>query len=517
MQGDFLAEVFGDALGYVGPLDGKEVWHREQHFHIGDETPDAVLGFFRQSEEHKPLAVIELKGPKVHLDRDRSNGRTAVAQCWDYLVNTPPECRWGIVSNIVSFRLYERNSTKRKYEHFTLQSLRDFDVFKQFYVLFHRQGLIDQSLLGPPRAVVLLKESTERQWEVGDQLYDLYSSNRAALIAELRFKHNRTEDEAIEMAQRLFDRIIFIAFCKSRRLLPENTVSTAYGVNGFQDVTNPRWQSFKTLFHFIDVGNEKHGIYRYNGGLFQPHAVDDLELPDEPWTTVFRAISKYDFAGEVNLEVLGHLFERSITELEKLKEWGLFGDKEKAERYASMPQSAKRKQLGAYYTPPQLTSRIVQYTVEELIAERFAAAAVEFGVPEEGCQPGRNARRRRILATMSRHFAEFKDRRSGLRQRRLPVPSLRRAGRALPRNHRPPRPVGRSEGGETCRSDSDVHSAGEPLRRRSLARGGRNHATGPLDSLGQSGPTACQAFGEHHPRQLAGSRPGGPSGRFRLA
>src|SRR3990172_6172501 len=113
MQGDFLSEVFGAALGYVGPFEGKEVWHREQHYHIGDETPDAVLGFFRQTENHKPLAVIELKGPKIHLDRDRSKGRTAVAQCWDYLVNTPPECRWGIVSNIVSFRLYERASTKR--------------------------------------------------------------------------------------------------------------------------------------------------------------------------------------------------------------------------------------------------------------------------------------------------------------------------------------------------------------------------------------------------------------------
>ena len=113
MQGDFLAQVFGDALGYAGPLDGKEVWHREQHHQIAGETPDAILGFFRQTEAHKPLAVIELKGPKVHLDRDRSNGRTAVAQCWDYLVNTPPECRWGIVSNIVSFRLYERASTKR--------------------------------------------------------------------------------------------------------------------------------------------------------------------------------------------------------------------------------------------------------------------------------------------------------------------------------------------------------------------------------------------------------------------
>ena len=172
--------------------------------------------------------MIELKGPKVHLDRDRSNGRTAVAQCWDYLVNTPPECRWGIVSNIVSFRLYERASTKRAYEHFTLQSLRDFDVFKQFYVLFHRQGLIDESLLGPPRAVALLKKSTERQREVGDELYDAYSRNRTELIAELHFKQKRPLDEAIEMAQRLFDRIMFIAFCEDRQLLPEKTIPKAY-------------------------------------------------------------------------------------------------------------------------------------------------------------------------------------------------------------------------------------------------------------------------------------------------
>ena len=182
-----------------------------------------------------------------------------------------------------------------------------------------------------------------------------------------------------------------------------------------------------------------------------------------------------------------------------------------------MPQSAKRKQLGIYYTPPELTSRIVQYTVEELIAERFAAAAVEFGMSEKEAQSGHGPRRRRILASMPRHLAEPQDRRSGLRQRRVSVPSLRRAGSALPRSHRPPRTVGRTGREETRPTDSDVHSAGEPVRSGSLARGGRDHATGPLDSLGQSGPTAGQALGEHRPRQLAGSRSGGPPGRFRLA
>ena len=141
-------QVFGERLAYAGPLEGGEVWHREQHYRIGDETPDAALGFFRQGGPDRPLVVIEFKGPRVHLDRDRSNGRTAVDQCWNYMVNTPPDCRWGVVSNIVSFRLYERASTKRVYEHFSLQSLRDYELFKQFYVLFHRQGLVDDWMHG---------------------------------------------------------------------------------------------------------------------------------------------------------------------------------------------------------------------------------------------------------------------------------------------------------------------------------------------------------------------------------
>lgn len=384
MQGDFLAQVFGEALGYAGPLEGKEVWHREQHHQIAGQTPDAILGFFTQTENHKPLAVIELKGPSVHLDRHRSNGRTAVDQCWDYLVNTPAECRWGIVSNVVSFRLYERNSTKRAYEHFTLQSLRNFDLFKQFYVLFHRQGLIDKWGFDPPRAVQLLKESVDRQREVTDELYAAYSRNRTELISHLYFQAKHSLDDSIEMAQRLLDRIMFIAFCEDRELLPARTIPKAYTVAGFYAATNPRWQNFKNLFRFINCGDNAHGIPKYNGGLFATHAVDQLELPDDPWTGFFRTISEYDFSDEVNLDVLGHLFEQSITELEKLKESGLFGgDAEKVRQYASMPQSTKRKQLGIYYTPSELTSRIAQYAVEELIVERFADVAVEFGVSRE--------------------------------------------------------------------------------------------------------------------------------------
>lgn len=394
LEGDFVAEIFGQVLGYVNAAANEQNWNVEAKRTIHGQTPDAVLGFFQQDQDADPLAVIELKGPLIHLDRDRSNGRTAVDQCWDYLVNVPTTCRWGIVTNMVSFRLYERDSTKRAYEHFTLQSLRSVEVFRRFYAIFRRKGLIEKTAKQEPKSLQLLKKSRDRQREVGDELYKTYSEHRLHFIQHLHNDLEHPVEKSIEFAQRLLDRVIFIAFCEDRGLLPQGTIRKAYEeLPAFSAITNPRWQNFKTLFRFVDQGEPVRAervngyIPAYNGGLFAVSAADELEL-DDRWTNFFNTIAGYDFADEVNLDVLGHLFERSITELEKLKTTGLLEDAEKADQYARMPQSAKRKQLGIYYTPPELTSRIVQYTVEELIDQRFVDWAVELGEKRKQAERG---------------------------------------------------------------------------------------------------------------------------------
>ncbi len=390
LQGEFLGDVFADALGYSRFCEGAGKWTLEQHHSLAGQEPDAILGHFQPNRPREPIAVIELKGPRVHPDRDRSNGRTAVQQCWDYLNSTPPTCRWGIVSNIVSFRLYERNSSPRRFEHFTLQSLRDRNTFCRFYFMLESRGLIESVADQPTRTANLLAQTNDRQRKIGNVLYETYAKNRLDLIRYLHFDLCHPQDQAIEMAQRLFDRVIFIAFCEDRQLLKPKTIERAYkDLPGFSAATNPRWQNFKSLFHFINVGDEEHDIPRYNGGLFSNHAVDDLDLPDEPWTDFFNTLGTFDFADEVNLDVLGHLFEQSITELEKIKESGVFGgNEEKARAFAEMPQATKRKRLGIYYTPPELTLRIVQYTVDELIEQRFVEAATRHGLPEDQARRG---------------------------------------------------------------------------------------------------------------------------------
>ena len=383
IEGEFLKEVFGEGLGYKLFSDNEETWNLKAKFFVDGGEADAAIGIFRQGQKNSPSAVIELKGPTVNLDRDKSNGRTAVRQCWDYL-DELPDCPWGIICNYVSFRLYHRNHTPRAYEHFALQDLRNIETFRQFYYIFERGGLLP-SALEKPRAERLLDDSKKRQREVGDELFKDYHDNRILLIDHLKNVLNKPLETAIKISQKLLDRIIFVAFCQDRDLLPENSIHRAWSlVSPFQQVTNPKWQNFLKLFKSIDKGNPEWGVSPYNGGLFSEDPdVDNLQL-DDSWTTFFNRIGSYDFRHEVNVDVLGHLFEQSVHEIERIALNGFFEAKPKPEQ-PKMGKSSERKRFGIYYTPPEFTGFIVNNTIGKLVDERFAQVAKPHGVKfEEG-------------------------------------------------------------------------------------------------------------------------------------
>lgn len=406
----FLDQVFGQGLGYRVKTASPDRWELEHKFSVpGIGTADGALGGFPVSAS--PLVLIELKGAGTDLDRDRFSGRTAVQQCWDYL-SAFPGCPWGIVSNFSIIRLYHRDRTRQVYEEFTLQGLRNEDTFKEFYYLFERGGLLPGFPGQKPRAIAILEDSERRQKEVGDELYGFYQQQRLLMIDHLMTRHGKSLDSAIHAAQKLLDRVIFIAFCQSRELLPEKCLEKAYtAVPAFARVTNPRWHNFIGLFRRVDEGDGAE-ISKFNGGLFEADSeVDNLELPDEPWTRGFKDFGEYDFSEEVNVDVLGHLFERSITELEKLRIGGKYallaaleqqngngasraaqtrgnlparGRRNAAETAVSrMPKSAQRKRFGIYYTPPAFTNLIVERTVDAFVRERFAGLAQRCGIDPE--------------------------------------------------------------------------------------------------------------------------------------
>jgi len=384
LDADFLIDVFGKALGYRQATDSPDKYELERNFTVpGVGTADGALGNFSSGAPLSPLVVIELKSADVDLDRDRFNGRTPVQQCWDYL-NAFPQCPWGIVSNFVTFRLYHRDKTPQAWEEFTLAELRDPKRFAQFYYLFEVGGLVHSVLGEPPRAVRLLERSAQRQRTVSDILYEDYRTNRFHLVEHLVQKRGKTLETAIHVAQKILDRIVFVAFCEDRGLLPAKCIDTAFrNVPPFSKVTNPRWRNFLDLFQAIDTGHASLELDRgYNGGLFRRDPeVDDLELDDE-WTRFFHNVGGYDFRDEVTVDVLGHIFERSVGELEALRRGGLYGQEApEGGGEPAMPKSAERKRSGIYYTPPEFTGFLVRETVHAVIDRRLAALRIAHGLP----------------------------------------------------------------------------------------------------------------------------------------
>jgi hypothetical protein len=405
----FLDQIFAEGLGYKTRTISPTAWQLEHKFSVPSiGQADGAIGDFPNSA---PTAVIELKDVTTDLDRDRVNGRTAVQQCWDYL-NALPDCPWGIVSNFSTVRLYHRDKGSLAYEVYSLQELRDRKKFNDFYCIFSRDGLLTSRFGQPPKALKLLQLTAERQKKVGNDLYRLYHLYRLSLISHLHKVRIMPFDDSIRIAQTLLDRIIFIAFCEDRDLMTAKCLERAWReLPPFTKVTNPRWQSFLALFGQVDRGGQSAGIeHGYNGNLFKPDPqIDDLELDDE-WTNDFKAIGDFDFSEEVSVEVLGHLFERSVTELEKLRIGGPFALEAAAEReqaetngngngngrrtrrksnrtpanknnpLSKMPKSAQRKRFGIYYTPPTFTGLIVERTVDVVVRERFAALQQQFDV-----------------------------------------------------------------------------------------------------------------------------------------
>ena len=60
-------------------------------------------------------------------------------------------------------------------------------------------------------------------------------------------------------------------------------------------------------------------INGYNGGLFaHDESLDNLVMPDDVLEG-FRNLADYDFSSDLNVNILGHIFEHSLADIEQIK------------------------------------------------------------------------------------------------------------------------------------------------------------------------------------------------------
>lgn len=376
LRGPFIQRFFVDMLGYRAFGNGSD-WTINDEKRTGSGSADTALGSFSGTGK-TVVAPVELKGADT-TDLDAimpGRHKSPVQQVWEYAMDTPG-CRFMLVSNMVEIRLYAVGHTRQVYERFEILELADSDAaYRRFQLLLSADNLLSGN------TIRLLQESAQAEKEITAKLYADYKTWRINLLIALIQSSGKPAEDLIEPVQKLLDRVLFVAFAEDRGLLPAKTLSQAFS---HRDLYNPRpiWENFLGLFRAIDKGNQQLGIPAYNGGLFAlDNVLDALPVSDKS-CQMFAALGEYDFADDVSVTVLGHIFEQSISDLEKLKE---LADTDGFTLKALETQilesnrsvSGKRKAHGVVYTPDAITRFIVDETLASYLHESRGAVLKQF-------------------------------------------------------------------------------------------------------------------------------------------
>ena len=368
LQGKFFSKFFCEILGYTMQDDGQEVWtlKQEAKTEVDGKEADGSLGYYSKISA-KTRCVIELKDAQCNLDskqQSRESKQTPVEQAFQYLYKFA-DCDWVIVSNFRYTRLYHKSKGQTAYEEFDILNLHEEKEFKRFYYCLCKENLLNENSCS--QMDLLIKQSGEADIDITKEFYAEFKTVRKILFEHI-VENNPDFDKKLllEKTQKLLDRFIFIFFCEDTAgLLPHNTVENIYKMaqNSFSLSECKIWEQFRGLFVAIDKGNNNVNppINAYNGGLFAyDEILDKLIIKDEMFTYI-KELARYDFESDLNVNILGHIFEQSLSDLEQIKNEldGIQEDK----------KNSKRKKDGIHYTPEYITHYIVKNTIDRYLEE----------------------------------------------------------------------------------------------------------------------------------------------------
>jgi type I restriction-modification system DNA methylase subunit len=390
-------EFKGETKGYPAFLKFLEdILDYEEDKHIKfDDNPDIGQDRveFALNDENGKFMVIELKGSNVDLDKPQNrvnDKRTPIKQAFGYAEDSTKQSglvSWILVSNYKEFRLYHYENRAGEYISFNVEDLLNDDIFKTFMFAFSKESHIDLKAIND-----VVNENYIEKTQLANNFYKLFNETRLMIFKELNELHGMDKKESISNAQTILDRFIFICFASSRELLPENIArKTLMNRIKNEDIRDHEiWRDLNYLFIDVDIGNDDRNISKYNGGLFKDN-LEDIKLKDiikdtnffkdvyQKWNfkefeerlkkeikpSILKRvnsiyinlliISYFDFSEENNednkhkldIEILGHIFENSIGDIEELKE----------------DSKGRRKKDGIFYTPDYITDYICKNTI----------------------------------------------------------------------------------------------------------------------------------------------------------
>lgn len=357
-QEGFLRELFVNVLGYtINPSPNFNLRTEEDNETDSKKADGAIL------INDEVVGVIELKGCNT------TDLKKVEAQAFGYK-NQHAKATYVIISNFEKLRFYIDNSVN--FEEFNLFNLSE-QEFALLYLCLAYEN-IEKNLPKTVKAKSLSKEE-----EITNKLYKDYSEFKQVLFNDiLALNHVDSAEQQIllfKKTQKLLDRLLFIFFAEDSGLLTPNTMRI-HILDVWQKMREmgeeqPLYNRIKRYFTWLNEGfkNQAIEVFAYNGGLFKPDEVlDNLIISDELLYNYTLKLSEYNYASEVDVNILGHIFEHSLTEIEEVTNT-LLGNEQ--------PTVSKRKKDGVFYTPQYITKYIVENTVGKLCAEKKAEMEID--------------------------------------------------------------------------------------------------------------------------------------------
>lgn len=385
-QQKFLIELFVNVLGYIINPDKNYNLTTEFKNETGSKKTDGAI-----LQDGKAIAVIELKGTDT-TDLDKIND-----QAFSYK-NNQSNCIYVITSNFEKLRFFIHNSVEHlEFNLFTLSE----DEFQLLWLCLGADSLLNGTPLNVKEQSVLQEENITKQ------LYKDYSAFKTELWQNMA-KNMPDANQLLlfKRTQKLLDRFLFIFFAEDSSLLPPNFISRIIVKNWetFEelDAYKPLYEVFKQYFGYINTGRKGKkpidDIFAYNGGLFFPDEIlDNVLIDDEVLHRHVMKLTNYDFQSEIDVNILGHIFENSLSEIENITAQleGQKIDKSKT----------KRKKDGVYYTPKYITKYIVENTVGRLCDEKKG----DLGIVDEEYAKGRKNRKKEIIKELDEKLQTYRD------------------------------------------------------------------------------------------------------------
>ncbi len=366
---NFFKIILVDLLGY----DEDRIKHEEDFVD------------FSYVEKGRTVACIEAKGTATkNLFMPQPKGKreheTPVKQTWNYMGNANAE--YGICTNYRDFVLITKKFALTKYHIFDFQTIKNNPAaLREFLGVFSMQSLAR----GFPYTAQAKSSDADRN--LADEFYELYSRTRLMLIHEFRDK-GLAKNEAVAEAQTFLNRLMFVFFAEDTNLVKDgmfddDVVGILKGV--VKANTHRVWTYIaEELFGAFENGQDDPHIAAFDGGLFEKPLHKSAFFPDKRKKGFFDALgddpsrnadsweykpriaeavrgvsglnplvgnllklSSYDFQSQIRVDILGHIFENSVADLDILLD----------------RRTTTRRREGIFYTPEYVTGYICASTI----------------------------------------------------------------------------------------------------------------------------------------------------------